>query len=79
LPSQKKCENTRQDHVQRIEPLDPVKQFEPGGMIAKKNGDPGEGVKKLRGNVGVNRHSAVRVGVPERENTLAYALGDVRR
>ena len=79
MPKQKKCENTRQDHVQRIEPLDPVKQFEPAGMIAKKNGDPGEGVKKLRGDVGVNRHSAVRIGVPEREDTLAHAPGDVCR
>jgi hypothetical protein len=65
--------------MQRIEPLDPVKQFEPGGMIAEKNGDPGKGVKKLSGNVGVNRHSAVRIGVPEREDTLAHAPGDVCR
>jgi hypothetical protein len=48
-------------------------------MIAEKYGDPGKGVKKLRGNVGVNRHSAVRKGVPEREVTLAHASGDVCR
>ena len=68
-----------QDHVQRVEPLDPVKQFESGRMITEKNGDPGEGIKKLRGNVAVNGHSTVGVGVPERKDTLAHAPGDVRR
>jgi len=79
LPKQKKCEDPRQDHVQRIEPLHPVKQFEPAGMIAEKNSDPGKGVKKLCSNVGVNRHSAVRIGVPEREGTLAHTSSDVCR
>ena len=79
MPKQKKCEDPRQDHVQRIEPLDPVKQFEPAGMIAEKNGNPGEGVKKLCSNIGVNRHSAVRIGVPERKDAMPHTSSDVCR
>jgi len=44
-------------------------------MIAEKNGDPGEWIKQLCLNVGVNGYAAVRKGVPEREDTLPYAPG----
>ena len=64
--------------MQRNLPLEPVKELMARRQISQDDGYPRERIKQLRLDIGVNRHAAKWIWIPEWKNSLPNTPGDVR-
>src|SRR5690242_21426468 len=78
MPQQDKCEYARQDHVQRNLPFKPVVKLVSLGKVPQEDDDPCWRIEQLRLYIGVNRHAAIWIGIPERKNSVPDTPRDIR-
>src|SRR5690349_6274933 len=71
--------NSRNDHVSRDEPFQPVEQPASAAQAIQQDSDPGQGIEELRLYISVNRYPAIHKRVPEWPDMFLHTACNERR